>query len=89
MRKKKLAAVLAIALERAESIYGQVHYNRVAIGFLSPSIDLCGVRVGCDKLTHLFSNGFFYYDASRQKGPGPRSAGTTGGDPSLRPSPLS
>ncbi len=59
-----------IALERAESIYGQVHYNHVAIGFLSPSIDLCGVRVGSDKLTHLFSNGFFYYNASRQKGSG-------------------
>jgi hypothetical protein len=57
-----------IALERAESVYGQVHYNHVAIGFLAPSIDLCGVRVGSDKFTHLFSNGFFYYNASRQKG---------------------
>jgi len=56
-----------IALEKRESVYGQVHYNAVAIGFLAPSIDLCGVRVGTDKLTHLFSNGFFYYNLSRQK----------------------
>lgn len=57
-----------IVLEGGESIYGESRYNRIAINSLAPSIDLCGVRVGTDKLTHLFSNGFFYYNASRRKG---------------------
>ena len=56
-----------IALERDESTYGQARYNRVAIAFLAPSFQLCGVRMGTDKLTHLFSHGFFYYNASRRK----------------------
>ena len=56
-----------IPLEGKESIYGQAGYNRVAIAFLSPSFQLCGVRLGTDKLTHLFSHGFFYYNAGRQK----------------------
>jgi hypothetical protein len=57
-----------IVLEGKESIYGESNYNRIAIASLAPTFKLCGVRVGTDKLTHLFSNGFFYYNASRQKG---------------------
>jgi hypothetical protein len=57
-----------IVLERGESIYGEAGYNRVAIAFLSPSFQLCGVRLGTDKLTHLFSHGFFYYNAGRIRG---------------------
>jgi hypothetical protein len=56
-----------IPLETKESIYGQAGYNKVAIAFLAPSFQLCGVRLGTDKLTHLFSHGFFYYNAGRLK----------------------
>jgi hypothetical protein len=57
-----------IVLYGRESIYGEARYNRIAESSLAPTIVLCGVRMGTDKLTHLFSNGFFYYNASRQKG---------------------
>jgi len=57
-----------IVLLGRESIYGESGYNLIAIRSLAPSFDLCGVRVGTDKLTHLFSNGFFYYNASRRMG---------------------
>ena len=57
-----------LVLEGTESIYGESRYNRIAISSLAPTIQLCGVRMGTDKLTHLFSNGFFYYNASRRKG---------------------
>ncbi len=59
-----------IAPRRKESIYGEARYNGIAEAFLSSSIDLCGVRVGTDKTTHLLSNGFFYWNASRRKGSG-------------------
>ena len=48
-----------------ESIYGQSRYNRLATISLAPTLRLCGVRIGTDKLTHLFSNGFFYWNAGR------------------------
>jgi len=57
-----------IALRRAESIFGESRYNLGAIAFLASSIELCGVRLGTDKTTHLFSNGFFYYNGSRREG---------------------
>jgi hypothetical protein len=57
-----------IVLEGAESIYGESRYNRIAESSLAPTLELCGVRMGTDKLTHLFSNGFFYYNASRRDG---------------------
>ena len=57
-----------IVLLGRESIYGESGYNLIAIRSLAPSFDLCGVRIGTDKLTHLFSNGFFYYNAGRRKG---------------------
>jgi hypothetical protein len=56
-----------IALTRDESVYGEARYNRVAYTFIAPTLNLCGVRVGADKLTHLFSNGFLYYVASRRE----------------------
>jgi hypothetical protein len=63
-----------LELRDGESIYGESGYNPIAIASLSPSIELCGVRMGADKLTHLFSNGFFYYNAGRRKGSRPRDA---------------
>ena len=57
-----------IVLEGKESIYGESRYNRLAETSLAPTFELCGVRMGTDKLTHLFSNGFFYYNASRREG---------------------
>ena len=57
-----------IVLNGAESIYGESRYNRIAESSLAPTFRLCGVRMGTDKLTHLFSNGFFYYNASRREG---------------------
>ncbi|HKC26109.1 MAG TPA: hypothetical protein VKF32_15290, partial [Thermoanaerobaculia bacterium] len=57
-----------IALLRKESVYGEARYNTVAVAFVASTIELCGVRLGTDKLTHLFSNGFLYYNASRREG---------------------
>jgi hypothetical protein len=57
-----------IAVLRRESIYGEARYNTVAVSFIASTIDLCGVRLGTDKLTHLLSNGFLYYNASRRDG---------------------
>ena len=57
-----------IVLEGTESIYAEARYNRIAESSLAPTFELCGVRMGTDKMTHLFSNGFFYYNASRQEG---------------------
>lgn len=57
-----------IVLNGEESIYGESRYNRIAESSLAPTFRLCGVRMGTDKLTHLFSNGFFYYNASRREG---------------------
>ncbi len=63
-----------IELRGRESIYGEGRYTKISIASLAPTIELCGVRMGADKLTHLFSNGFFYYNAGRQKGGRPRDA---------------
>lgn len=57
-----------IVLTGKESIYDESRYTLIARRSLAPSFDLCGVRMGTDKLTHLFSNGFFYYNASRRRG---------------------
>ncbi|HET7453624.1 MAG TPA: hypothetical protein VFL12_12830, partial [Thermoanaerobaculia bacterium] len=54
-----------IVLLGDESIYGESRYNRLAEISLAPTFRLCGVRIGTDKLTHLFSNGFFYWNAGR------------------------
>jgi hypothetical protein len=56
-----------IYLAADESIYGEAHYNKIAVVFLSSTINLCGSRVGTDKITHMIDDGFFYYNASRQK----------------------
>jgi hypothetical protein len=57
-----------IVLIGDESIYGESRYNRLAEISLAPTFRLCGVRLGTDKLTHLFSNGFFYWNAGRMRG---------------------
>jgi hypothetical protein len=57
-----------LSLRREESIYGESRYNPIATAYAASSIDLCGVRVGSDKTTHLLSHGFFYYNASRRPG---------------------
>ena len=57
-----------IVLVGRESIFDESRYNRIAMASLAPTFRLCGVRIGTDKLTHLFSNGFFYWNAGRRKG---------------------
>jgi len=57
-----------IVLAGRESIYGESRYNELAVRSLAPTIRLCGVRVGTDKLTHLFSNGFYAWNAGRRRG---------------------
>src|SRR5262249_10632810 len=54
-----------IPLKYDDIIYDEARYNKVATAFLSPTFQLCGVRLGTDKLTHLFAHGFFYYNAVR------------------------
>jgi hypothetical protein len=63
-----------IVLIGRESIYDESRYNRIARSSLAPTLCLCGTRIGTDKLTHLFSNGFFYWNAGRQEGSPMRTA---------------
>jgi hypothetical protein len=56
-----------IYLGRDESIYGEVHYGEVAVAFLSSTLNMCGSRIGTDKITHIIGDGFLYYNASRNK----------------------
>ncbi|HET9796042.1 MAG TPA: hypothetical protein VFS34_16450 [Thermoanaerobaculia bacterium] len=63
-----------IVLLGRESIYDESRYDRLAMRSLAPTFRLCGVRIGTDKLTHLFSNGFFAWNAGRQRGSPIRNA---------------
>lgn len=50
-----------------ESIYGETHYSKLVVAFLSSTLNMCGSRIGTDKITHMIADGFLYYNASRKK----------------------
>ncbi len=51
-----------INLLPGESIFDEVNFNPVTTRYIAPVIQLCGVRMGVDKLTHMFQDGFRFYD---------------------------
>ena len=46
-----------------ESIYYRANYNPAAQSLNAAIVNLCGHRIGSDKLTHFFSDGIVYYNA--------------------------
>ena len=51
-----------------ESIFGAVRWRYVPARFhLASIIEVCGVRMGADKITHFFDDGFHYFNALRSK----------------------
>jgi len=53
-----------IQLKPEESVYAQANYSEVTKHFVASQIQLCGVRMGTDKLTHMLKDGFRFYDYS-------------------------
>ncbi len=56
-----------IIANRSENIYSQSGYSRIAGKHSTSVINLCGVRMGADKLTHMFLDGYLYYNCSQDK----------------------
>jgi len=51
-----------------ESVYHQGRWRFIPSRFhLASIIKVCGVRMGADKITHLFDDGFHYFNALRSK----------------------
>ena len=51
-----------------ESVYGAAGWRFIPARFhLASIVKVCGVRMGADKLTHFFDDGFHYYNALRSK----------------------
>jgi hypothetical protein len=51
-----------------ESVYHQGRWRYIPSRFhLASIIKVCGVRMGADKITHLFDDGFHYFNALRGK----------------------
>jgi len=51
-----------------ESVYHQGRWRYIPSRFhLASIIKICGVRMGADKITHLFDDGFHYFNAFRGK----------------------
>ena len=51
-----------------ESVYHQGRWRYIPSRFhLASIIKVCGVRMGADKITHLFDDGFHYFNALRSK----------------------
>ncbi len=50
-----------INIPRGKSVYDLANYDLIAQSFLAPIINLCGNRVGADKLTHFFSDGYGFF----------------------------
>ena len=55
-----------ISLKPGESIYSEAKYTKLSKKFVSSTIQLCDVRMGTDKLTHLLKDGFKLYNATKQ-----------------------
>ncbi len=51
-----------INLKNGESIFDQTDYNPSKNRRLAPIINMCGVRIGTDKLTHMLEDGFRLYN---------------------------
>ena len=47
-----------------DNIYLESDYNEIAGGHSAATINLCDVRLGGDKITHMFLDGFLYYNCS-------------------------
>jgi hypothetical protein len=51
-----------------ESVYHAAQWRYIPSRFhLASIIKVCGVRIGADKITHLFDDGFHYYNAIRSE----------------------
>jgi hypothetical protein len=51
-----------------ESVYSEGRWRYIPSQFhLASIIEVCGVRMGADKITHLFDDGFHYFNAIRSK----------------------
>lgn len=45
-----------------DSIYGRSHFSVVTEAVLAPVVNVCGIKIGGDKLTHFFYDGRMYYN---------------------------
>ncbi len=52
-----------IVLTVNESIFGRAKYNHLTKSFLGTMINLCGYRLGADKISHFLDDGFAYYNS--------------------------
>ena len=51
-----------------ESVYHAANWRYIPSSFhLASVVNVCGVRMGADKLTHFFDDGFHYFNALRSK----------------------
>lgn len=51
-----------ILLLAGETIFDESDYNSVTRMFAAPILNICGVRMGADKLTHMFDDGMGKFD---------------------------
>ena len=55
-----------ILIKPEESVYSEAKWRFTpAKHYLASVVNVCGVRMGTDKLTHLIDDGFHYYNATR------------------------
>ncbi|MCB9060082.1 MAG: hypothetical protein H6622_01000 [Halobacteriovoraceae bacterium] len=54
-----------ILIRPNESIFSK--YNPVATTFVASTINMCGVRFGVDKISHLLMDAFAFYNATKDK----------------------
>ena len=57
-----------IQMYPGESVYRAANWRYIPSRFhLASIVNVCGVRMGADKLTHFFDDGFHYFNALRSK----------------------
>lgn len=57
-----------IQMYPAESVFHAANWRYIPSSFhLASIVNVCGVRIGADKLTHFFDDGFHYFNALRSK----------------------
>lgn len=49
-------------LDPRQSVYGRSDYDFFTTQYLSPTINVCGIKIGADKLTHMFNDGFRMFE---------------------------
>jgi len=54
-----------IIVNQDENIYTVSGYSKIAGKYSAGVINLCGIRMGADKLTHMFLDGLIYYNCSK------------------------